>query len=102
MVLPDEAWARRISGTFANQLALDEPACAHAVLKPVLDHMRGASYLVSVRAPIARSDDAAALCQQFGGTGRVGAAGIDRLPSARLDAFVAAFQAVPWTAHQHH
>lgn len=87
-VLPAEKWARRISGVFGNQLAVESPRQAHAVLtaKP------GGGYVVSVRAPLATRSGADVLCSQFEtGGGRKGAAGINHLPDAELDRFVAAF-----------
>jgi hypothetical protein len=87
-VLPDEPWARRVRGLFANDLANEEPACAHAVLTERV----GGGYTVSVRAPRNRPIGADRLCRNFpGGNGRVGAAGIDHLPRERLNAFVDAF-----------
>ena len=84
--LPDAAWSRRVSGTFGNQLAAENPARAHAVLTT-----RGDCYTVSVRAPVAMPQGADALCRQFGGGGRQGAAGIDALQAREFERFVAAF-----------
>ena len=48
--------------------------------------------VVSVRAPLAHSVGADALCRQFPtGGGRQGAAGINELPDERFDDFVRAF-----------
>jgi hypothetical protein len=91
-LLPQAAWARRISGTLANEQAVAEPARAHAVLKPA---SKG-GYLVSVRAPLDHPRGVALLCERFGGAGREGAGGIDHLPPDQLDAFIAAFEAVHW------
>lgn len=87
-LLPDAAWARRVQGAFANVLSLRDPHAAVAVLRPA-----GAGLLVaSVRAPQRGPRGADALCRAFpGGGGRAGAAGIDRLPQARLQEFLAAF-----------
>jgi hypothetical protein len=90
-LLPAEKWARRISGVFGNQLAVESPAQAHAVLtaKP------GGGYVVSVRAPLATKAGADELCSQFEtGGGRKGAAGINHLPDSELGRFVASFFAV--------
>lgn len=88
-ILPDAAWARRVRGEFANLVARREPARAHAVLT-----IRGdGRYVVSIRAPLDRPRGVDALCRQFGGNGRVAAGGIGGLDPARLDAFVAAFNA---------
>lgn len=87
-VLPDEPWARRVRGEFANALANDEPACAHAVLSIRAD----GGYAVSVRAPRERPHGADRLCRTFpGGNGRVSAAGIDCLSESHLTKFVDAF-----------
>jgi hypothetical protein len=87
-VLPDAAWARRVSGILANDLALTNPECAHAVL--TMKSIRG--YVVSVRAPLANPIGADILCRKFEtGGGRSAAAGINHLPEARLSAFIDAF-----------
>ncbi|MEO8440916.1 MAG: acetyltransferase [Betaproteobacteria bacterium] len=85
-VLPDAAWSRRVSGSFGNHLATAHPDRAHAVLVTADN-----GYAVSVRSPIAAPRGADALCREFGGGGRQGAAGIDRLPAADCARFVAAF-----------
>jgi hypothetical protein len=92
-VLPDQAWARRVSGVLANQLAQATPERAHALLT----RLPGGGYLVSVRAPLNSRTGADALCRQFpGGGGRQAAAGINELAEASYEAFVAAFrQAYP-------
>ncbi|HET9463598.1 MAG TPA: acetyltransferase [Thiobacillus sp.] len=87
-MLPAEKWARRISGVFGNQLAVESPAQAHAVLtaKP------GGGFVVSVRAPQLAKSGADELCSQFdSGGGRKGAAGINHLPDAELGRFIALF-----------
>jgi hypothetical protein len=87
-VLPDAAWSRRVGGTFANQLAGENPARAHAVLVQCRD-----GYAVSVRAAAARPRGADALCRQFeSGGGRERAAGIDRLAESEFTRFVEAFR----------
>lgn len=89
-LLPDEPWARRVQGVFANELARSRPQHAHAVLRTVGE--RG--WQVSVRAPLACPDGADTLCLRYpGGGGRRGAAGIDLLPPAQLDGFVQALRA---------
>lgn len=89
-VLPDAAWARRASGVFANRLAAERPAAAHAVLTPDTH----GSVTVSVRAPTLRPEGADALCRQFAnGGGRKAAAGINRLPAAEVDEFLRRFAA---------
>jgi hypothetical protein len=87
-MLPAEKWARRISGVFGNQLAVESPAQAHAVLTA----KAGGGYLVSVRAPLVDRSGADDLCSQFdSGGGRRGAAGINHLPEAELGRFIALF-----------
>lgn len=87
-LLPDAPWARRVSGIFANRLANDNPAHAHAVITP----NRYGDYTVSVRAPIANPQGADMLCLQFEtGGGRKAAAGINRLPIDSLDYFMESF-----------
>jgi hypothetical protein len=87
-MLPAEKWARRISGVFGNQLAVESPAQAHAVLTA----KAGGGYLVSVRAPLVARSGADDLCSQFdSGGGRRGAAGINHLPEAELGRFIALF-----------
>jgi hypothetical protein len=87
-LLPNEAWARRVSGVYSNDLATDNPGRAHAVLTVKAN----GNYLVSVRAPLSNKRGAAELCMQFPtGGGRAAAAGINDLPSDSLDAFVTAF-----------
>jgi hypothetical protein len=56
----------------------------------------GAAWRVSVRAPIESPSGADALCSRFGGAGRAGAAGIDRLPDRDLERFERAFAAMRW------
>jgi len=88
VILPDVAWARRAHGALGNRLAAREPGRAHAVLVTKPD-----GYLVSVRAPVERPRGADALCAKFEtGGGRSGAAGINTLPEAELQRFVAEFE----------
>ena len=90
-MLPAEKWARRISGVFGNQLAVESPTQAHAVLTAKPD----GGYVVSVRAPLANKAGADTLCSQFEtGGGRRGAAGINHLPDSELGRFVASFYTV--------
>ena len=87
-VLPDEKWARRVSGVYANQLATENPNRAHAMLTRQSED----SFLVSVRAPLNNKTGADELCRQFEtGGGRKAAAGINRLPAADYDLFVEKF-----------
>lgn len=85
--LPGDAWARRVSGVWANDLAEGAPERAHAVLTP-----REGGYQVSVRAPLNRRSGADEVCVQFpGGGGRKAAAGINHLNEADLGRFINAF-----------
>ncbi len=89
-VLPNEAWARRVSGVYSNDLANATPSRAHAVLTERAD----GTYLVSVRAPLENKQGADTLCRRFPtGGGRAAAAGINALPGDQLDAFIDAFAA---------
>lgn len=87
-ILPDEAWARRVSGVFSNDLATGFPGRAHAVLT----EKSNGNYLVSVRAPLSDKRGAAELCMQFPtGGGRAAAAGINDLERGSLETFVDRF-----------
>ena len=89
-VLPDQPWARRVSGVYSNDLANEHPRRGHAVITERAD----GTYLVSVRAPLENKQGADELCRQFPtGGGRAAAAGINALPSDQLDAFMDAFAA---------
>jgi hypothetical protein len=89
-VLPSDAWARRVSGVFANALATAVPDRAHALLT----HRPDGGFVVSVRAPIAAPVGADALCRGFpSGGGRTAAAGINELPEADYEEFVRRFRA---------
>ncbi|MDG1494617.1 MAG: DHH family phosphoesterase [Porticoccaceae bacterium] len=88
-VLPEEPWARRVSGVYSNQLANDNPDRGHAVLTVKAN----GNYLVSVRAPLNNKYGAAALCMQFpSGGGREAAAGINDLPVDKLAYFLDQFK----------
>lgn len=85
VMLEDAAWARRISGTYGNQLASAYPD------KPVVivTHNTQGSYTVSLRAPKHNPYGASTICSQFEtGGGREGAAGINQLPLSKLDSFL--------------
>lgn len=85
-VLPNQAYARRVSGVFANILANQFPHHAHAVLTDL-----GDGYQVSVRAPLLNKQGAVVVCRQFTtGGGREAAAGINHLPYAELSRLIAA------------
>lgn len=83
-ILPNEKWARRVSGVYANALATANPDRAHAMLTQQDD----GGFLVSVRAPLNNKTGADELCRQFEtGGGRKAAAGINKLPAADYDLF---------------
>ncbi len=87
-VLPDAAWARRVSGVYANDLATASPSRAHALLT----RSPKGHFVVSVRAPLADKRGADELCGRFAtGGGRKAAAGINVLPEAQIPDFIAAF-----------
>jgi hypothetical protein len=87
-ILPDKAWARRISGVFGNELANQNPERAHAVLS----YNAQGGYQISVRAPLTSKTGADELCSLFAtGGGRKSAAGINHLPINQLSSFIAAF-----------
>ena len=88
-VLPDLAWARRASGTLANDLAKAHAGDAIAIVST----KSGGGYLVSVRVPRESKTSAEEFCRRFPtGGGRRTAAGINHLPSEQLDEFAAAFE----------
>ncbi len=87
-ILPEAAWARRISGVFSNELVYLYPDRAHAVL--TTNKKNG--YLVGIRAPLNNKTGADDLCRQFeSGGGRKAAAGINHLPKSELQAFIDKF-----------
>lgn len=87
-ILPDAAWARRVSGVWGNELANRNPNKAHAI---VSENGNG-GYQVSVRAPLNNKIGADELCELFpGGGGRKAAAGINHLDKSQLAVFITAF-----------
>lgn len=89
-MLPNEPWARRVSGVYSNDLANADPNRAHAVLTAKVN----GGYLVSVRAPLSNKTGADELCMQFPtGGGRKAAAGINDLPADMLPKFIDTFAA---------
>lgn len=93
-LLPDEPWSRRVIGSLANELAFVHPGRAHAVARRTGD----GDLAVSVRAPIEAPGGADRLCARFGGAGRAGAGGIDRLAETDFERFVREFAATRWGA----
>jgi hypothetical protein len=86
---PNEKWARRVSGVWANELANRYPDRAHAILtEKDAEH-----YLVSIRAPLNRKIGADELASQFPtGGGRKAAAGINALAKGQLNEFISAMK----------
>lgn len=89
--LPDAAWARRVSGSFANHVLNLDPGRAHAILTP---RPADGRLQVSLRLPQASSASAHELVQPFGGGGRRGAAGIDALDPDELPRFLRRLAAI--------
>jgi uncharacterized protein (DUF1919 family) len=88
-MLPNEKWARRVSGVYSNDLANNFPDRAHAVLSA----MDNGNYLVSVRAPLTNKKGAVDICRQFAtGGGRAAAAGINDLPTSDVQRFIDVFE----------
>lgn len=91
VVLPDEAWARRIAGTFANALARRNADRIVALLL-----RNGEGYQVSLRAPGEGRAQAHLIAQRFeGGNGRRKAAGIGFLPVDGLPKLLALLRDPP-------
>lgn len=87
---PDSPWSRRVSGVFANKMAWENPAGAHAMITENND----GTLRISVRAPLADKRDADVLCRSFpSGGGRAAAAGINALPENQLGEFIDRFNA---------
>lgn len=87
-MLPDTAWAKRVSGVLGNELANRQPHRAHAVVS----HTKQGGYQISVRAPLNKPIGADILCASFAtGGGRQNAAGINHLSRNKLPFFINAF-----------
>ena len=83
-ILPNDPFARRISGVYANELARAHPDRAHALLS----ELEGGVYQVSLRAPLNNREGADDVCRQFAtGGGRKAAAGVNRLPESDIERF---------------
>jgi len=88
-LLPDAPWARRVTGTLANDLAKIYVQSALAIVS----HKTDGGFLVSLRVPRDSAVSAEAFCRQFPtGGGRKTAAGINHLPAEAFEGFVAAFE----------
>mgnify|MGYP006078834961 CR=1 FL=1 len=86
--MPNQPWARRVSGVFGNDLANQYPDRAHAVVT----EKNNGHFLVSVRAPMSNKRGADQICRQFAtGGGRSAAAGINDLPADELNRFIDVF-----------
>lgn len=87
-LLPDNPWARRVVGVFANRVAVANPDRAHAILVP----NSSGTLTVSVRAPKSRPTGADEFCRRFpSGGGRKAAAGINHLPLSMVKVFLHQF-----------
>ena len=95
-LLPNEPWAKRVSGVFGNDLANAQPAKAHVVLtvnNPRVSTVNSSdnaeeTYTLSLRAPLNNKQFAGELCANFDtGGGRASAAGINNLPLSSLNDF---------------
>lgn len=82
--LPAQAWARRVSGVLANQLAVQAPHLAIGLLSARAD----GDWAFSLRVPDGAELTADAFCRQYPtGGGRKRAAGINRMVEADLAEF---------------
>ena len=94
-ILPNEKWARRVSGVLGNELANRFPARAHAVLTEHGGKYEGQNvnegriYQVSIRAPRNNPVGADEIAAKFGGGGRKGAAGVDVLQHSQINSLLA-------------
>ncbi|MEX1200857.1 MAG: DHH family phosphoesterase [Methylophaga sp.] len=87
--LPNETWARRVSGVWGNDLANEYPDRAHLILTPANE----GHYTVSIRAPLANRSGANLVASQFAtGGGREGAAGINALPASQISDLIRAME----------
>ena len=87
-MLPNEAWARRVSGVYGNDLANQSPDRGHAVVT----ELASGDYMVSIRAPLSNKKGADEICRQFPtGGGRSAAAGINKLAKDDLARFIDTF-----------
>ncbi len=84
-VLPNETWAKRVSGVLGNKLANKFPDRAHAIVTEKND----GNYSISIRAPLNNRQNADKLAASFpSGGGRKAAAGINDLPRDNLNLFM--------------
>ncbi|MFQ3191181.1 MAG: single-stranded DNA-specific DHH superfamily exonuclease [Paraglaciecola sp.] len=84
-ILPNEKWARRVSGVVGNELANQFPDRAHAILTEREEKIDNEiTYQVSIRAPKNNPVGADVIANKFCGGGRKAAAGINLLINAEL------------------
>ncbi len=89
-LLPNEVWAKRVSGVLGNALANQHPQRAIAVVT----HNTDESFTVSLRAPLNNRQGAGDICSQFAtGGGRAAAAGINALSVSDLPQLIDAIKA---------
>jgi hypothetical protein len=89
LMLPNAPWARRASGTIANEVAKAHPKSAVAIVSA----KTSGDYVVSIRVPRDSARPADVFCRGFPtGGGRKAAAGINHLPADRLAEFQKAFE----------
>jgi hypothetical protein len=90
IVMPNAAWARRAMGVLANHRIREQPDHALAILSPKSE----GGFSVSVRVPASTPASAADFCRTFEtGGGRKLAGGINHLPEADVERFIADFDA---------
>ena len=95
VILPDEAWARRVVGVLANEMIKAQPGNAIALACP----KKAGGYSVSVRVPLHARMGADEFCRKFAtGGGRRTAGGINHLTDTDMDGFAQRFQACFRTA----
>ena len=86
--MPEEAWSRRVSGAFANELSQRHAGRAIALLV-----RSGKGYRVSLRAPRNAARGIDTVAREFeSGSGRKGAAGIQFLPERDVDRLLEALE----------
>lgn len=85
LMLPNQTWARRVSGVYSNELSNVHPDRAHLLLTEKAD----GDFLVSIRAPQTQLEGADDIASQFKtGGGRKGAAGINALSEKDIPALI--------------
>jgi single-stranded DNA-specific DHH superfamily exonuclease len=88
--MPEEAWSRRVSGAYANELSQRHAGGAVALLV-----RSGKGYRVSLRAPRDAARGIDTVAREFeSGSGRKGAAGIQFLPEQDVERLLAALEQV--------